>query len=81
MTNTERVIAYLASIAPKAASNADIRSATGVKPHQQVFQITDRLMKEGTIKGRQFGKEWQFWIAAHPPARQDGREAQAKGCC
>lgn len=72
MTNTERVIAYLASIAPKAASNADIRSATGIRPHQQVFQITDRLVKEGTITGRQFGKEWQFWIAVpHPPAGQD----------
>ena len=64
MTNTERVIEYLTLIAPKAASNADIRSATGVKPHQQIFQITDRLMREHKIRGRQFGKEWQFWIDA-----------------
>ncbi len=62
MTNKERIIDYLRTIAPKSASNDDIRAATGVKPHQQVFQITCRLMAEGKINGRQFGHEWQFWI-------------------
>jgi len=62
MTNTERVLDYLGRNAPKPATNADIRSATGVKPHQQVFQITNHLMNTGKIKGRQFGKEWHFWV-------------------
>lgn len=62
MTNSERIVEYLTRIAPKSATNADIRSATGIKPHQQVFQITSYLMTNRKIKGRQFINEWQFWV-------------------
>lgn len=65
MTNTERVIAYLRSIAPNTASNADICSGTRISPHAQVFQITRAQMNAGVIKGRQFGREWQFSLNAH----------------
>lgn len=60
MGNREEVLAFLNKIAPKSASNAEIVSHTHIRPHQQVFQITRRLMKEGRIKGRQVGREWVF---------------------
>lgn len=72
MTNSERVLVYLGGIAPKSATNADIRSATGIKPHQQVFQITSHLVTKGKISGRKFGQEWQFWIEVpNVPVSQD----------
>ena len=60
MTNRERIVECLQAVAPRAMSNSDIVSATQVKPHQQVFQITGQLMAEGLIKGRKLGKEWLF---------------------
>jgi hypothetical protein len=73
MDNQDRVLAYLKAISPEDATNADIRSGTGVSPHQQVFQITQSLMKGGLIRGRQFGKEWRFvWIA--PKIEGDERQ-------
>ena len=60
MTNREEVLGFLNRITPKMATNAEIVSHTGVKPHQQVFQITRSLMKEGRIKGHRSGTEWYF---------------------
>ena len=60
MGHREEVLGFLSKIAPRAASNADIVSHTQIKPHQQVFQITKRLMDEGVINGRRVGKEWHF---------------------
>lgn len=40
-----------------------IVARTGVRPHQQVFQITQRLLKDGRIAGRQSGRQWEFWLA------------------
>ena len=62
MNNEKRILEYLQSISPKDATNADIRDRTHVQPHQQVFQITDRLAKQGRIHGRRLGKEWHFSI-------------------
>jgi hypothetical protein len=50
----------LKSIAPRTATNADICSATGIKPRPQVFQITRLLMDARAIRGHQLGKEWHF---------------------
>ncbi len=63
MNNTERVLDYLHSISPKRVTNADIVSAASIKPHQQVFQITNRLRKAGYIKGIQVSGEWEFWTS------------------
>jgi hypothetical protein len=63
MTNADRVIRFLASIAPQSASNDMIVARTGIRPHQQVFQITQTLLKDGRIAGRQLGKRWEFWFA------------------
>ncbi len=80
MTNREEVISFLAKISPKTASNADIVSHTGIKPHQQVFQITRNLMDEGRIKGRRAGREWHFFVGeghtskpVHRPQKQKKR--------
>lgn len=60
-TNRERVLDYLWSIAPDDATNSQIREATGIKSHQQVYLITRRLMGAGRIQGEQRGREWFFW--------------------
>jgi DNA-binding IclR family transcriptional regulator len=55
MGNREAILAFLQSIAPNTATNSEIVSRTGIRPHTQVFQITRDLMRNGLIKGRQFG--------------------------
>ena len=60
-TNRERVLDYLWSISPDHATNSQIRDATGVRPHQQVYLITQELMRSGLIQGEQHGREWVFW--------------------
>jgi hypothetical protein len=60
MNNSDRVLAYLQSIFPGEATNAEIKTATGIQPHQQVFQITKRLMLAGKIRGRRLGNQWGF---------------------
>lgn len=73
MTNTERILEYLRKNAPNSFSNADLVNRTGVRPHPQVFQITQRLMAAGEIQGRLYGKDWMFWCdtpATMPKAEQ-----------
>lgn len=62
MTNTDKVLHFLRSVAPQSESNSEIVAHTGIRPHQQVFQITQRLLKAGRIKGVKEGKDWIFWI-------------------
>ena len=62
MTNRDQVLGYLRSISPHPATNADIVEATGIEPHQQVYQLTQRLMREGLIHGQQRGHTWLFWV-------------------
>jgi hypothetical protein len=50
MTNKERVLDFLRSIAPSGATNEEIVSKTGIRPHPQVFQITRRLTNDGLLK-------------------------------
>jgi hypothetical protein len=61
MSNRDRVLAFLQSVAPADASNSEIVARTGVTPHQQVFMITRDLRQMGQIKGVQAGHEWRFW--------------------
>jgi hypothetical protein len=62
MANRDRVLEYLSSVGHAGATNEQIVSHTGIRPHQQVFQITRDLMRFGKINGIQSGKEWRFWI-------------------
>lgn len=70
-TNTDRVLDLLRLIAPRRSTNEEICARTGIKPHQQVFQITKRLRDEGVVRSIRSGKEWEFWVenkAASRPA-------------
>jgi hypothetical protein len=59
-TNKERILDYLWSIAPERATNSQIRAATGISSHQQVYLLTQELMHT-YIRGEQRGSEWVFW--------------------
>jgi len=61
-TNVERVLDYLWSVGSQGATNAQIREATGVEPHQQVYMITQELRRKGKIASRRDGHEWVFFI-------------------
>lgn len=60
-TNKERILDYLWSIAPKGATNSQIRDGTGISSHQQAYLLTRELMYTGLIRGEQRGREWVFW--------------------
>lgn len=61
MSNITKVLSFLQSISPKAASNSEIGRRTGVRPHAQVFQITRKLEERGLVAGRLYGSEWEYW--------------------
>ena len=61
-TNVERVLDYLWSAGPQGATNAQIRDATGIQPHQQVYMITQELKYKGRIASFRNGNEWVFFI-------------------
>jgi hypothetical protein len=61
-TNVERVLDYLWSVSPNGATNAEIRVATGIQPHQQVYMITSELVRREKIRRRKTGREWVFYL-------------------
>jgi hypothetical protein len=65
-TNKERILDYLWSISPDWATNGQIRDATGISPHQQVYLLTQELMHSRLIRGEQRGREWVFWADESP---------------
>lgn len=60
-TNKERILDYLWTIAPEEATNGQIRAATGISSHQQVYLLTQELMRT-YIQGERRGSEWVFWV-------------------
>jgi hypothetical protein len=83
-TNKERILDYLWTIAPEVATNGQIRAATGIKSHQQVYLLTQELMRT-YIQGEQRGSQWVFWadesLAAQfaSPGRASPQEIAAQG--
>jgi hypothetical protein len=77
MTNAERILAYLARIAPRSASNTEIVRFTQIQPHQQVFQVTKRLVDEGKLSAGKDGNEWRFRLKEsdepHAPLQSEFR--------
>ncbi len=65
-TNKERILDYLWSISPDGVTNSQIREATGIRSHQQVYLLTQELMHSGLIRGEQRGHEWTFWADESP---------------
>jgi hypothetical protein len=43
-THRERILDYLWSISPDWATNSQIKEATGIRSHQQVYLLTRELM-------------------------------------
>lgn len=68
-THRERILDYLWAIAPDHATNSQIREATGIGSHQQVFLLTRELMYSHLIRGEQRGREWVFWADESPAAQ------------
>ena len=62
-TNAERVLDYLWSVSPGGATNAQIREATGIQPHQQVYMLTQDLLGRRLIESRRQGREWIFFVS------------------
>lgn len=75
-TNRERILDYLWSISPDYATNAQIREATDISSHQQVYLLTQELMGARLIRGERHGREWVFW-ADESPAVQLASPGQA----
>jgi hypothetical protein len=62
MTDRERILAYLRSLSPKAATNSEIQEATGIESHHQVYEVTQELLEQREIHGVKGDKGWWFWI-------------------
>ena len=62
MTDTQRVLAYLRSVSPRAAANSEILEGTGIEGRYLVYQLTQELMGEGPIHGVKRDREWFFWV-------------------
>jgi len=45
MTKGEKILGYLQSIEPERATISQIESQADVHPHQQVYQITQKLLR------------------------------------
>ena len=67
MIAAEKILSYLISIYPQSATNSDIGHATGIQPHQQVFQVTRKLAESGNIKRYRSGREWNFVALSQTP--------------
>jgi hypothetical protein len=84
MANKDLVLDFLLSISPQTATNTDIVGATGIEPHPQVYQLTQRLKREGLIEGEQRGREWFFWVLEgsslprQPPSQPPSRPVTAR---
>lgn len=59
-THRERILDYLWSVAPQWATNGEIRDATRITSHQQVYLLTQELLYTGRIQGQQRDREWVF---------------------
>jgi hypothetical protein len=62
MTDEDRIIAYLRSLSPKAATNSEIQEATGIEAQHDVYDLTQALMLQGEIHGVKGDRGWVFWL-------------------
>ena len=63
MTQAERVLDYLWSVAPNRATNGEFGRRLGIRSHQSVYMLTQELMHQGRIRGSQSGTTWVFHVA------------------
>jgi len=60
-TYKQRILDFLATVGPAGASNAQIRAATGIPSHQQVYLLTQELAARKEISAGRKGSTWIFY--------------------
>jgi hypothetical protein len=73
MKRIREIFNLLNSIYPNNATNSEIVNATGIHPHQQVFQKTRELLELKIINGWQDGRVWHFQSI---PGKELNRKSQ-----
>ena len=76
MTQMERILNYLWSIAPNGATNTQIARDTGIASHQGVYMTMQHLLAEGRVHGERQGRMWVF-SAVDGPAVDLGHPSSA----
>ncbi len=66
MTQIQRILDYLWTIAPNGATNTQIAQGTGITPHQAVYMDTQNLLSQGRVRGERQGKTWMFYAVEGP---------------
>lgn len=61
MTHKDRVLAYLQTIAPAGATNAQITRELGIRAQSITYLLTQRLMYKGVIRGELAKGVWTFY--------------------
>ncbi len=67
MTQVQRTLAYLKSVEPDGATNADLARHLGTS-HQTVYMLTQDLLRQGLIRGESQGRTWRFRALQAPAA-------------
>ena len=62
MKNIERIRKLFADGDVTAATNSEIRRVTGIEPHQQVYQLTARLVEDGFLTFSISGRQKVFYL-------------------
>ncbi len=78
MTNADRVLAFLRSIAPKRATIREIAENTGISPRQTVYQEAILLKRQGVIAGEMRDNAWSFGIGAAANGRADDADSRGE---
>ena len=66
MTQIQRILDYLWTIAPNGATNTQIAQGTGITPHQAVYMGTQNLLSQGRVRGERQGRTWMFYAVEGP---------------
>ena len=71
MQNIDKVRNIFLSGEIRQATNSDIMSITGIKPHQQVYQLTARLVEDGFLSYTKSSREKVFFLAENQNSTQE----------
>jgi len=63
MTNAEKIKQVFLRGVVKEATNSELSKLTGIQPHSQVYQITNKLVSQGFLKYALKGKEKVFYLS------------------
>lgn len=71
MSNISKIHILFQNRSLNEVTNSEISKITGIKPHQQVFQITQKLVSRGVLRFVLRGKEKVFFLAADHDNREN----------